>query len=96
LPGKIAQELWDVVDDVHHSPPGECSSFLELADQVDRDSPTPVYSDDWLPEQGGFEPRVARRLCEGKLAQMLEIFRVAIRWHLPENAFVFSSYKFRR
>jgi hypothetical protein len=37
---------------------------------------------------------VTRSLFEGKRPQMLEIFRVAIRLHPPENEFAFGSVRF--
>jgi hypothetical protein len=52
---------------------------------------------DWLAEQGGLEPPVSREgFAKENGRKCWKLFRVTIRWHLPENEFVFRSYNFRR
>jgi len=53
--------------------------------------------EDWLAEQGGFEPPVSREgFPKENGRKCWRYYASQIRWHLPENEFVFSSYNFRR
>src|SRR5260370_15344358 len=56
-----------------------------------KDSPTTVYSDDWLPEQGGFETAMSREVLPKENGRKrLVIFRVELRWYPRENEFAVS------